>query len=317
MRDPELWSKFVDVFPNVVTMFNEYSNKSQLISHTLTHGTNVLVYSAKGFPLDLFWMHVATNLFGNHTKRECLFEKYVTYYEVPHYIEIDFNHPNNKKYVDLIHDLIKMVVNSKAIASSRHLIVCKNIDCVDNMNALRVLLERFNDNAIFVCTTFNVSTIDAPIKSRFFNVRIPLFSVEQVTTIMQMIGGRFHVRLQQMNCRNIIKCIAIADMEKQGFDVELAATYNYPPIRDFMSTKRNHNILQIREFSNKLCSLCITFRQVVDDLLFHVDDKVSFIREASQLEHCLTQTNGGRKPLYYELLFNIAIYGKPDNTSNQ
>lgn len=305
MKDPALWSTFVREFPSIISDYETYTRKSTFIQKQYESGTNILLYSSVGFPLDLFLHNVATNMFGEFTKKECCFEKAVTYHETPYFIDIDFNHPSNKKSLDAIGELIKSIISTVCIHSATHLIFCRNIEYIESKYMFRVLLERFNKNARFICTTYAVSTLETPIRSRFLEVRIPLFTMGEIEGIFKRIGVN---ATYQPASRNILKSIALADMQEQGHDTSLSCSYNYPLIKSFME-KKTHNITDIREFANKVCTHCIPFGQVVTDLLQHVSDTQQFVRNAADLEHRLAQTNGGRRPLYYEMLFQIAIYG--------
>ena len=318
MKDPLLWQQFVQCFDDVIQQYVDYQNRANLVLSSVTSGCNVLVFSPVGFPMDLFIKYVATRKFGTFTKRECIFERQVVYQETPFFIEIDFGHPSNRKAIDMVQDLILTVIQSTCIHDDYHLIICKNIDYIDDPYAFRVILERFNKNAKFVCTTTSLSRLEAPIRSRFVVVRIPLFTCSQIQSIMQKIGAHYDPHLEQVHCRNIIRCIAIADLAQKGIDVSHVATYAYPLVKDFMQ-KETHTMTDIREFANKACAHGVPLPLLVQDLLFHIPDsnKRMFLQQASDLEHKLKTTNGGRQPLYYELLVYIAIYGKPDTTHNK
>lgn len=318
MKDPELWRRFVQEFHNIISSKPDYLNKAHLIQDSIKYGGNVLMFSQVGFPLDLFLGFVATLKYTKFTKKECTYEKHIVYYETPFFIEIDFGHPSNRKMIDLVQDLILSIITNRCIHDEFHLIICKNIDHIDESNAFRVILERFSKNAKFLCTTTSLSKLEAPIKSRFFIVRVPLFTSEQVKEILQYIGGRYHPILENERCRNIIRCIAVADLELQGNDVTNVATYSYPPVQEFMQ-KKQHTLFEIRDFANKVCANGISFYLIIQDLLRHVPEcrKSEFVTAASALEHRLVQTNGGRQPLYYELLMHIAIYGEYHRTSHK
>lgn len=314
MKDPQLWQKFVYNFDNIIKSYPDYLNRANLILSSLTSGCNVLVFSPVGFPLDLYLKFVATLKYSTFTKKECIYDRHVVYHETPHFIEIDFSHPSNRKVMDHVQSLIMTIVQTSCIHDTFHLIICKHVDLIDDPHSFRVILERFNKNAKFLCTTTSLSKLEAPIKSRFFTIRVPLFTCQQIQEIMSQIGGQ----LDKMQCRNIIKCIGLSDLHNNGHDISLVATYVYPPVRDFMVNK-NYTILSIREFSNKVCSHGVPLPLFVQDLLMHVPEskKRSFIQYAAELEHMLVQTNGGRQPLYYELLMYIAIYGKPNTSNNK
>jgi hypothetical protein len=313
MKDPELWCTFVRKFGECIQRNEEYQRKAHMLTENIHSGVNTLLYSGIGFPLEVFWNYVATCEYGTFHVKDCTYEKTITYVETPYFIELDFSNPNNKRSFDAVENLVKTVISTRAIHATKHLIVCKNVDDVDDFCALRVLLERFNHNAMFLCMTYNVSSLEQPIRSRFSELRIPLFSCSYIEDILLSIGGSYHPILKARQCRNVYKCIVIDDLARKGHDVTYVATYNYPIIKTFME-KKSHTILEIREFSNKVCSDCVPFPQVVEDLLMHVSDKAHFVARASDIQHRLVRTNGGRKPLYYESLFHAAIYGKTINT---
>lgn len=311
MKDPVLWTRFVNLFHTIINKHDDYVNKARLVLSSIDAGSNVLMFGTEGFPLDLYINYVATLKYSSFIKKECTYDKQVVYYETHFFIEIDFSHPSNRKTIDAVNTLILTIINNACIHSEYHLIICKNIEYIDDPYAFRVILERFNKNAKFLCTSNSLSKLETPLKSRFALVRIPLFSCEQIHDIMTTIGGRYHPSLSITNCRNIIKCIAVSDLEMNGNDVSLVATYTYPAINEFMQ-KKNNTIVSIRDFSFKVCAQGIPFHLLVQDLLLHIPEtrKRAFLQESSRLEHRLSQTNGGRQPLYYEMLFYIAIYGK-------
>lgn len=295
-KDPNLWPLFVAKFPLFVESFCSYNNIANYVLQTLQSDSqpNIMLYSAVGFPLNLLWNYVATKRWGQFSKKECLFEKNIVYYETPYFLEIDFQHPSNSRDFDNVQALIKTIVTATPIHTDRHVLVCRNIENITDPYALRVLLERFSKNALFICQTHSVCNMDPPLRSRFSEVRVPLFSVDEINYILQELGGQ--PLAADQHCRNIFKALLLSS----GRDV---ATFDFPS---------NPTILELRDLSNRVCSNNIPFSILVIELLNRVPDKRkhTFVNKAAEIEHRMICTNMGRKPLYYELLFHVAFYGK-------
>jgi hypothetical protein len=293
VKDPALWSKFVATFPQFMHNFCSYKKIVDYILKILNDDEhpNILLYSAVGFPLNLLWNVVATKHWGQFTKKECTFEKSVTYYETPYFFEIDFQHPNNSRELETIQSLLKTIISTSPIHAPRHVIVCRNIDAVANAYAFRVLLERFSKNATFVCHTHALANIETPLRSRFLEVRVPLFSIDEIKHIFRELGAE-----PVTNERNIFKALV---------NKEFVATFSLP-------SGPRPTILEIRDFSNRICNNNISFRLLVTELLKRIPEsrKHAFVQKAAEIEHRMIQTNLGRKPLYYELLFHVAFFSK-------
>jgi hypothetical protein len=255
-----------------------------------------------------------TSKFGNMTRKECTYKKGVVYYETPYCFEIDFLHPANTKAMDEIQNLLLDIISYNCLHSDRHIILCYNIDAIEDIYSFRVLLERYSKNAMFVCHTNSISNVECPLRSRFHEVRIPLFSQGAIEKMMSHIGSQMHPILKSSNCRNIFKVIVVADiLENQPLiDPSPLCLYTYPDLYRFMTDIKRPTIEEMREIASKVCYHNVTIPQLVQDLLHHVpnDKKADFIRRASETEHALAKTNRGRMPIYYEYIFHIAIYGK-------
>lgn len=308
-KNPRLWNKFIEKFPEFVATNNVYNSIANFIHVNIdsvhADSPNILLYSAIGFPLNLLWNHVATLKYGNIKNRECTSESNVVFLENQHFIDIDFAHPFNARNIDQVHELILQIVTTVCIISSRHLIVCRNIDRIDDIYSFRVLLERFSKNALFVCTTHSFSSIEGPLKSRFLCVRVPLLSKNDVQHIMQTLDPTLKDTV--FDTRNVFRAIAAADAPS---DVATLGTFNCQYIRDCFSTK--NTIIQMRELASKIYTMNIPLRLIVEDVLHFVPDKrkANFVLQAANIEHMMKQTNEGRKPLYYEYLLIAALSSK-------
>lgn len=298
LKQPELWPSFVKRFPDFMEHFCSYKKLCAYISKNIDDTPNILLYSSEGFPLNLLWNHVATLKWGACTKKECQFGKSVMYTECPYYLEIDFEHPSNSRAIDEIQDFLKTIITTSCIHAQRHVILCRNIDVIQDKYAFRVLLERFNKNAMFVCTTHCISSIEGPIRSRFFEIRVPLFETTQVAEIMKTLCATSHI----VDTRNILTAIYFANSHHKT-----VATYHHKEISDIPSSP---TIIQLRDIANKVCIANMPFSLVVCDLLHRVPEKrkCEFVAKAAEIEHRMVQTNLGRKPLYYELLFHVAFH---------
>lgn len=306
MKNPKLWSKFLELFPKVVATNPRYNSLARYLEQNIGPDVpNILLYGPQGFPINLLWNVVATNKFGKFSKKECIFEKTVCYLETTYFIEIDFLHPANMKALDLLNDLIKTIITASCIYNDRHIIVCHNIDNISDIFTFRVLLERYSKNAFFVCTTHSLSSIEAPLKSRFFSIRVPLFTEPEIGQILSTLDPNFVATKSNLTTRNIFKAIAVVDCPSN--DVGL---YHYPDIQEFFSKART--ILQTREFANKVYCHNVPFPLVVQDILRHIPGprKPQFVATAADIEHMMVQTNAGRQPIYYERLFAVAILQK-------
>lgn len=300
LKDPELWTGFVNKFPEFMELFCSYKKLCEYISKNIDETPNILLYSAQGFPLNLMWNHVATMRWGASTKRECKYGKNVVYTESQYYLDIDFQHPSNSRAIEEIQDFLKTIITTSCIHADRHIIVCRNIDIIQDRYAFRVLLERFNKNVMFVCTTHAISSIESPIRSRFFEIRVPLFETSEIHNIIKLLGGG---KYSNLNTRNIMTAIYFASVHPQN-----VATYHH---REIAYVPYVPTILQLREIANKVCITNMPFSLVVTDLLHRIPEKKKsdFIAKAADIEHRMIRTNLGRKPLYYELLFHVAFYG--------
>lgn len=306
-QNPRLWAHFVQSFPEIVATKNVYRSIANLINLSLdvtsADSPNILLYSAVGFPLNLLWNYVATLKFGKHRNKECISSKQITYQENSHFFDIDFAHPLNSKNMESIHDLIHDIISTTCIVATRHVIVCRNIDRINDIYSFRVLLERYSKNALFICMTHSFSSIESPLRSRFFSVRVPLFTKEDIQSIM--IGLDPCLNTVQFDTRNIFKAIAIADVDRNV--LATISKINCQCIHDSFNKKQT--ILQTRELANKVCTMNVAFRLVVEDILHFIPErkKADFVMKAAAIEHMMKQTNEGRKPLYYENLFNTAL----------
>lgn len=298
------WSIFKNNFKNIIES-NEYYNK--ILNFSYDSNINILLYSIYGFPLDLFIEEIIKKKFNIKAiyKNECIWNKNIIYIENQHFIEIDLLNPNMSKDFSILNDFLLHIIKSKNIINNKHFIIIKNIDLLDNyFFAFRILLERFSNNVYFVCTTYKISKIEAPIKSRFTLFRIPLFKHEEINKIFRDLNIPLNRFLIENKTRNIINALFIAQVEKNEPEIITYqfCNYHFPPLFDFIEEK-DFSIENIRKLSYKLCQYNISISQLTIDLLKkNKKSKEELIKQACMIDNLLIKTNKGREPIYLEAL---------------
>lgn len=307
METTNYWSIFKNNFKNIIEMDEYYNN---LLNLSYKSNINMLLYSIYGFPIELFVDEIIKKKF-NITyiyKVEYTWNKNIIYYENKNFIEIDLSNPNMSKDFSILNDFLLNIIKLSNIINNKHFIIIKNIDYLSNyFFAFRILLEKFSKNAYFLCTTYKISKIEAPIKSRFTLFRIPLFTHDNIKKIFENNNIPLHKYLIENKTRNIINAIFIAQVEKN--EPELITyefcNYNYPPLFDFIE-KKDYSIENIRQLSYKCCQYNLSISQLTNDLLLKKNKKNihEFIKQACSIDNILVKTNKGREPIYIEALLS-------------
>lgn len=301
-----------------------YSNSSGSISESC----NILLYGAPGFPMHILWDIVFKNMFGiclsAKSKRTVLWNNKVTYQETPYFFECNMADPHNPSDIQLFSAFLKDLVQHPCVYSKRHIIVLQNIDTIcakGSSYAFRVLLERFSNNAVFICTTHSISSIEGPLVSRCLGIRVPLPTTKELMGALGLDGldiGGLHPYLIKHNCRDFYFAVYVAWLSSNTPEIvtENLCKYNIVPIYDFFQRKRDKEnpltIDDVRTFVSRISVQEDSIRDIVRDILHHihtVDRKIEFIHKAAAIEHMCATTQGHRKPLYMELIVNTAIFG--------
>jgi len=201
--------------------------------------------------------------------------------------------PENPKDLSCISAFILHIIQTKNIGEHKHFIIIKHVELLaDKFYEFRILLERYSQNVIFMCTTHSISKIEAPIISRFTMFRIPLFTYEEIQIIFRddlKIGLNSH--LVEIKTRDIIKAIFIAEIELQesmkieninsnkSNNVNKITTkdfciYNFPPLYEFIRTfdKSIDNLENIRDLSYKCCQYNVSILKLIEDFIKIIDD---------------------------------------------
>jgi hypothetical protein len=322
---------------NFTTIMHSNPKYKTILDHiTLCDNTNnILLYCTLGFPLDLFVDEVIKHLFDIEAiqKSQFVWNKSVSYLENQHFIEINLLDPETPKDLQCISDFILHIVKAKSITQRKHLIIIKHIENLkSNFFEFRILLERYSQNATFLCTTHAISHIETPIKSRFSIFRVPLFTHQEVLDIFSTyLRKPLNQHLSNIQTRNIVKAIYIADLEQvpeaAGTLTKEFCTYNYPPLYELVKSysKKKDMLEEIRSISYKCCQYNVSIINLVEDFIKIIDDpcldfvnkkyskipkkkipetklalKKEVIDTGSSIDNMLCQTNKGREPIYIE-----------------
>jgi hypothetical protein len=329
------WGKLEDAFQSIIESKEEYRIlfKSILISQT----NNNLLYSPIGFPIDLMVEIILKKRFGIKTKfyrTKHLWDKTLIYNENQYFIELDMMNPENHKNMEKVTSFLLHIITTKNIDMNKHLIIIKNIDLLSKQfYEFRILLEKYSNNIVFICTTHYISKIETPIRSRFNTFRIPLFTHEDVKDIfVNYLEVPLNDKLLAVKTRDIVKAVFISEIEGHPEGPEILTpefiNYNYPPFTDFIKTynKKNNNIEELRELSYKCCQYNISISNITHDFLKLVDYgdyylnirypkipkkkyesfkkelKTDVLNIGTHIDYLLSQTNKCKEPIYIEQL---------------
>lgn len=315
MTMDELWVYYFDNFKNVLHHLPYHKKVIDMFINQLDTISNTILYSHKGIPLELLYYTAFKKKFGNYIINKLVWDKDVLYNETPYFFEIDLSIPQQPKDLMKFTELIKHMVMHPCIHARRHIIIIKHIDYIVNNNKFydfRVLFERYSENALFICTTHFYTKLEIPIRSRFFGIRIPLFTVDEFIATFRDLNLVYHDTLAKNLCQDLYFALYIHYLIKNIPEVvtEEFCTYNCPTICDFLKNKKL-TMENIRDFTHKISINDSSIKNITMDLMESVPQKyrAEFLSHAAHIDHLLASTDGYRKPLYIEYLFHLAIYG--------
>lgn len=321
-----IWDKLEDVFPEII---REHERYEMILKKIQLSPNNKLLFTPTGFPIDLYLNLVLLrilNIDAPFNNTEHIWEKSIIYVENQHYIEIDLMNPENIKNIEKITPFLLHIISSKNVKMKKHVIVIKHIDLISTLFCeFRIILEKFSHNVVFISTTHYITRIDAPIKSRFSQFRIPLFTFEEIQTIYRNnLGISMNDYLVETKPRNIIKALFLSEIERHPASAELLTKefveLNFPPFVEFIRAfnKNKNNLEDIRGLSYKCCQFNISILQIVQDFVRLVDFdyinirdchdkdknklKCDIIKIGTDIDYLLSQTNKCKEPLYIENL---------------
>jgi hypothetical protein len=284
---------------NFKSIINDIPLYKTLYKYISIQSLNTLLYGAYGFPTDLLIDEIIKEKFGlvNIYRTECIWNKNIVYNENQYFFEIDLMNPNMPKDYSFLTELILHIIKSKNIlVGYKHFIILKHIDLLHvEFFTFRILLERFTENAYFLCTTHKISKIEAPIRSRFYCIRVPLF---EHTDIIKIFNKYLKIKLNKYlienKSRDFIKAIFFAEVEKNEPNLLTYefCNYNFPLLYDFMNnfSKKTSNLEDIRQFSYKCCQYNISIKDLTIDLLNHKSSPKNIITQLNDTEELIEKS---------------------------
>ena len=301
-----LWNKFINNFEKIIEDIDDYN---KIYKFCINYNYNLLLYSAEGFPFDLFIDEIIKKKFRitNIYRKEHIWDKSIIYYENQYFFEIDMNNPNMNKKFNELNNMLLFIINTRSINNAKHLIIIKNIDKLQDLFfSFRIILEKFYNNCYFICTTNHINKIENPIKSRFSLMRLRLFTNKEIQLIFdRYLNSNLNINLIENNCRNIYFSIFIKQVELNEPHLITSdfCNFNYPPINSFIKSKYNLN--DIRQLAYKYSQYDLNIKDLILDLLKIIKkDKQKIIELGALFDLLLIQSNKGREPIYLEALLN-------------
>jgi hypothetical protein len=317
----ERWQRFNDYFMEILETYLPFHHRSLIgLEGDLAAMPNILMYGVYGFPLDMLWKQALMRRFQIHkfSSTSCSWGKEIEYMENPYYIHIDLENPAVTKDVEVLQEFLKIIITTRNIVCDRHIIILENIDSLitknSSMNAFRVLLERFSKNVWFICTTYHNSKLEPPIRSRFFSIRIPLPTEEDVSKIiMYLDGGKERIELQT---RNLLLAITMPNYENEQF--RWMACTTFPPVCDYILNTTNPTIEGIRTIIHRAFQCGVTIAQlaysIIETCIRRGDSEENIhkiVSEFAKYEHMSSQSKGTRTLLYMEYMLHFVMFMLP------
>jgi len=276
----EKWNEFNSNFINLINTNEPYKgiieNGKSIIK------INTLFYGITGFPKKELIKCIIDNVFQKAYKQNIKQYYSIEYIESRHYIEIDIFKEQNIHYIiELINNIIKIKhINT----NEKHIIILHNIELIQNQIPFRILFEKYQHNAIFICSTKQISKIEAAIRSRFYGIRVPLLTVEQIKNLFK---EEYIVYLEKN--RNIYHHLFMIELQKQNkLKNKYIALLNYPPLEK-IKIKKTDDILQV---TNKIIQKYVdndnTIHNLTNDLLHLLvndHDKMKIIKIAVNFDN--------------------------------
>ena len=278
---------------------------------------NVLLYGTKGLPHTLLWDAAVRRKYGVFHRTPCTWNKSWVYNETPFFFEVDLAHPGQPKELDTLGEFLKEISSHTCMHSTRHVFFLKNVDIVCARGyacMFRVLLERYSQNAWFVCSTYKLGAMEPPLRSRFCLVRVPLLSPAQLQSLCTQLGCDQGNVCSAHQIRNLAFALYLSRLisacDTLPYPMDVLTRYNAPFLHDV--SPRSVTIDDIRTLTQKLCVHGYTISEVAHDFLKSgiIPSKKmhDFVAFASHVDELCASTEGFRKSLYMEWLLSGAFY---------
>jgi hypothetical protein len=246
--------------------------------------------------------------YGKFKKNQCLWQKELVYFETPYFLEIDFCHVGQPKETDSVIHFLKDIITHSSLTSEKRIIILYNIHIICNKNKsypFRVLLEKFSASNIFICSTYNISSIENPIKSRFTLFRVPLLSTDDIRLILKHYNQTNRLSETFIERNNLPLAILYSEFP-DDIELDVNLDYYYPPIAELVKGKITYE--KIRTFSHKFCINDIpTIHLVYDFIKMNPSNASKYISYGTYVDHQCVLTNSYLRPIYIEYLLHECI----------
>ena len=200
------WNVFNNQFIDLINTNEPY--KKIIETGNAIIKINTLFYGIAGFPKKELIKCILDNEFKKEYKQNIKQYCSIQYIESRHYIEIVlFKDQNINHIIELINNIIK----TKHInVNEKHIIILHNIEVIQNQIPFRILFERYQTNAVFICSTNQISKIELAIRSRFYGIRIPLLTQSQIKYLFK----EDYLNILENN-RNIYHHLFMIELQKK------------------------------------------------------------------------------------------------------
>lgn len=301
------------IHQHFVELLHKWSYTSQLLisleKEPYEQLPNLLLYGPQRMPLE--YMAYAFLKEPVPIKRKHLWDDKMPYFECERFFEIQCNHPSMPKNFDILCDFMKHILISHCIHDKKHVIILRDIDIITQSEyhyALRVLLERFSHNVMFIATTHHISKIESPLQSRFMMIRIPQPPLEDIQSFCLSLAPTIDPA-KYIQSRDILSCLFRLYLSINNQEIPLL-DYD-KELEDFLS--KTHTFDEVRQYAYKIFQRGVSFQE----LCYHLIDMVkpakyqrTLVFELAKLEHSLAISSKGREPIYYEKALWMATFSQ-------
>jgi hypothetical protein len=275
---------------------------SQLRKGPLDELPNILFYGSIGFPLEYMAYALVTGETAPPTKNECVWENKLPYYESERFFEIQCRHPDMPKDLNVLCDFMKHISTMRCIHQTKHVFLLRDIEWICQTEyhyVLRVLLERYSHNVIFLATTHTLSKIEPPLLSRFMWVRVPQPTPDDRQRLSEVFGNGVGTGTQSKTLMEIL------------YELRAGVPEEKKELEAFLGRRASPSFAEVRYCAYRCFQQGLPFARFCGLLLQYsrtVKFKGRLLSELAALEHQLVQSSRGREPLYYEKALWMAIH---------
>jgi hypothetical protein len=265
---------------------------------------NILFHGSVGFPLEYMAYALILNT-EPPIKKECMWENKVPYCECEWFFEVQCRHPELSKDYGVLCDFLKFILHTRSIHQEKHIFILRDIDVVaktEHHYALRVLLERYSNNVLFIATTHALSMIEAPLRSRFMMARIPHPTVSDIQTIHAHFGTVPGAGGAGGTRKTLLETL---------FELHAPIPDDPKQIEQFLSQSPLPSFQDIRFYAYRCFQKGMPFSYFCLQLIQYsrtIKHRNRLVQELADLEYTLIQSSKGREPIYYEKALYISVF---------